>query len=196
MTWDYLSWRASCMQADACRSKHIHFRPLALEDTDEIIAWRNSAFVRQHFIYQQPFTRDGHLRWFAEQLLSGRAVQFLVCANDDGRHLGSVYLRDIDRTHGKAELGIFLGETACGHSINTEAVRLLVRYAFEELHLHRVYLRVFADNARAIAAYQKAGFAVEGRLRDSVGMDGTYRDLLLMSVLASEVGENRAVGDA
>lgn len=101
MTWDYLSWRASCMQADACRSKHIHFRPLALEDTDEIIAWRNSAFVRQHFIYQQPFTRDGHLRWFAEQLLSGRAVQFLVCANDDGRHLGSVYLRDIDRTHAR-----------------------------------------------------------------------------------------------
>ena len=187
MTWDYVAWRASFNTSDGaalCCGSSIHLRPLQLEDTDEILRWRNQPFVRSHFIYQQDFTRAGHLHWFGEQLLSGSAMQFLIVANADERHLGSIYLRDIDWMHQKAEFGIFLWSVEdAGHGIGTEAARLLLRYAFDSLHLHRVYLRVFADNARAIAAYQKAGFQMEGRLRESVCIDGQYRDLLLMAAV-------------
>lgn len=191
MEWDYLSWLEDFRTngQGLCRGEHIYLRELRLEDTDEIIRWRNSAFVREHFIYQEDFTRASHIRWFASQLLTGRAVQFLVLANEDKRHLGSVYLRDIDHVHRRAELGIFLGEpSACGHGIGTEAVRLLVRYGFDGLRLHRIFLRVFPENERAVAAYRKAGFRVEGRLHDGVCIDGRYRDMFLMSILLGAEG--------
>ena len=188
MTWDYLAWRASFDTSDGaklCCGSSVHLQPLQLEDTDEILCWRNQPFVRSHFIYQQDFTRSGHLRWFGEQLLSGGAMQFLIVANADERHLGSTYLRESDWRHQKAEFGMLLGAAEeAGPGIGTEAAHLLLRYAFDGLHLHRVYLRVFADNARAIAAYQKAGFQMEGRLRESVCIDGQYRDLLLMAAVA------------
>jgi RimJ/RimL family protein N-acetyltransferase len=54
------------------------------------------------------------------------------------------------------------------------------------MNLHRVFLRVHADNARGIRCYEKVGFQREGTLRESVFRAGAYRDMVLMSILASE----------
>ena len=101
---------------------------------------------------------------------------------------------DVDRTHSKAEYGIFLGEDdARGRGIGTAAAKLMLRYAFEEAGLHRVYLRVLADNVPAIRSYEKAGFVKEAYLRESVFLDGVYRDVILMSVLEEEWREENKV---
>lgn len=98
--------------------------------------------------------------------------------------LGSVYIRDIDRTHHKAEYGIFIGEPdARGRGIGTAAAKLMLRYCFEEEKLHRVYLRAFADNLQAVRSYEKAGFVREGLLREDVCIDGEYRDIIWMAAL-------------
>jgi RimJ/RimL family protein N-acetyltransferase len=65
-------------------------------------------------------------------------------------------------------------------------MRITLRYAFEELDLHRVSLSVWAVNARAIRSYINAGFKLEGRVRESMQRDGTRMDMLLMGVLRSE----------
>ena len=59
----------------------------------------------------------------------------------------------------------------------------MIRYAFEEMGLHRLFLRAFADNAQAIRSYEKAGFEREAYLRDDVCIDGRYRDIVLMGIL-------------
>lgn len=61
----------------------------------------------------------------------------------------------------------------------------MIQYAFEELKLHRLYLRVFADNAQAISSYEKAGFIKEAYLKDDVCIDGQYRDIVLMACVNS-----------
>ena len=68
----------------------------------------------------------------------------------------------------------------------TEAARLMLRLAFERIGLHRVGLSVFAFNERAIRSYQKAGFRVEGRLREAIARDGRYWDEIQMGVLRDE----------
>jgi RimJ/RimL family protein N-acetyltransferase len=70
--------------------------------------------------------------------------------------------------------------------LGTEAMQLLLKHGFETLNLHRIYLRVFANNPRAIRSYEKAGFVVDGRLREAHFADGVYIDDLLMSVLRPE----------
>lgn len=109
----------------------------------------------------------------------------IICEIATDKPLGSVYIRDIDRHHNKAEYGIFIGEDeARGRGVGTSAAKLMLRYCFEELGLHRVYLRAFAENKQAIGSYEKAGFVKEGLLRDDVCIDGVYRDIVWMAAIA------------
>ena len=162
----------------------IYLRPITDEDTSLIVAWRNSDAVRSRFIYREPFTEEGHRSWLKNVVETGRAIQMIVCDLETGKPLGSVFLRDVDRKHSKAEYGIFLGEAdARGRGVGTAAARLMLRYAFCEEKLHRIFLRVLADNAQAIRSYEKAGFVREAYLRESVYLDDTFKDVILMSVL-------------
>lgn len=162
----------------------IFLRPMTYEDTDLIVAWRNSEAVRKNFIYQDEFTREGHENWIRTMVETGKAVQMMICDMATSRPLGSVYIRDIDRRHRKAEYGIFIGEaSARGRGIGTAVAGLMLSYCFGEEKLHRVYLRAFATNQQAIRSYEKAGFVREGLLRGDVCIDGIYRDIVWMAVV-------------
>lgn len=165
----------------------IRLRPMTDEDTDRIVAWRNSDAVRKNFIYQAPFTREGHESWIKNMVETGKVIQMIICDLSDDTPLGSVYIRDIDRHHGKGEYGIFIGEeSARGRGVGTAAAKLMLDYGFRKEKLHRIYLRVFASNAQAIRSYEKAGFVREGFLRDDVCIDGQYRDIIWMAALNPE----------
>lgn len=162
----------------------IFLRPMTLEDTDNIVSWRNSENVKKYFIYQNEFTKEGHLRWIDTKVKTGEVVQFIIVEKESNKPIGSVYLRDIDYEFHKAEYGIFIGEDCKkGKGYGTQAARLMIKYAFAELHLHRIYLRVYSDNERAINSYKKAGFMVEGLLKDDVLVRGKYRDIIWMGII-------------
>lgn len=166
------------------QDEEIYLRFMNPEDTDLIVKWRNSDAVRKRFIYQKPFTRKSHEEWIEKMVNTGRVVQLIICLKDGDIPVGSVYIRDIDEEHHKGEYGIFIGEEyARGKGIGTRTARLMVKFAFLELHLHRLFLRVFADNVRAISSYEKAGFSREAYLKDDVCINGEYRDIVLMACI-------------
>ena len=165
----------------------ISIRPITEADTDKIVAWRNNPKVVEHFIYRAPLTREGHLNWFHNRVQTGQVAQFMIMVGDEKKEVGSVYLRDIDKNNRKCEYGIFIGEdTERGKGAGTEAAKLAINYAFNELDLNRVYLRVFATNTRAIKSYEKAGFRFEGRFRDDVIIDGEAYDIVFMGILKED----------
>lgn len=165
----------------------LRIRPITRQDAADVIRWRNSPQVQQHFIDRRPFTPEGQECWMASQVDPGHVAQFIIELLPEKRPVGSVYLRDIDPQHRKAEYGIFIGEDdARGHGCGTKAARLILQYAFETLGLHRVFLRVLADNPAAAASYRKAGFVQEGCFRDDVFVGGKYVDVIFMSILREE----------
>jgi RimJ/RimL family protein N-acetyltransferase len=85
---------------------------------------------------------------------------------------------------------------AWGHGYGTEATQLMLDHAFGSLGLHRIALTVFEFNERAIRAYRRCGFVVEGRARESIWRDGRWWDELAMSMLATEWRTGRAVSGA
>ena len=110
----------------------IYLRLMTREDTDRIVAWRNSDAVRKNFIYQALFTRQSHENWIRTHVETGDVVQMIICDLANDKPLGSVYIRDIDRHHNKAEYGIFIGEAdARGRGVGTAAAKLMLRYCFE-----------------------------------------------------------------
>ena len=166
----------------------VYFRPITLEDTARIIRWRNSDRVRKNFIDQRPFTRQGHLNWMETRVAAWEVVQFILCETGTDRPVGSVYIRDIDRKNEKGEYGIFIGEAdAAGKGYGTLAAKGAIAFARDTLKLHKLSLRVFADNTAAVRSYEKAGFRQEALLRDEIrNADGSRRDLILMAVLFPE----------
>ena len=167
----------------------IYLRLMTSADTDRIVAWRNSDAVRKNFIYQELFTRESHENWVRTQVETGHVVQMIICDCATDKALGSVYIRDIDRKHNKAEYGIFIGEPdARGRGIGTAAAKLMLRYCFEEEKLHRIYLRALTENGQAIRSYEKAGFVREGLLKDDVCIDGVYRSVVWMAAVTQQKG--------
>ena len=162
----------------------VYLRLMTYDDTDLIVKWRNTDSVRKNFIYQALFTRESHENWIRTKVETGDVVQMIICEIGTDKPVGSVYVRDIDTTHHKAEYGIFIGEKdARGKGYGTAAAKLMIQYCFDELALHRLFLRVYAENERAIRSYEKAGFVKEAHLRDDVYMDGEYKDIVLMGIL-------------
>lgn len=168
----------------------IRIRPITEKDTDLIVKWRNEFFVRKNFIYQEDFTKEGHLKWYHEQILTKKVYQFIISNTVENKDIGSIYLRDIDLLNQKAEYGIFIGESDyLGKGVGTEAGRQLLNFAFNTLGLNKVYLRVFSFNKQAITSYKKIGFKVDGVFRDDVFINGTFQDIVFMSILKGEYHE-------
>ena len=116
-----------------------------------------------------------------------QAFVFAIHTLSDDSLIGFV---DIDITqwiHGDAFVGIAIGERDYwDKGYGTDAMRVMLRYAFTELNLHRVSLSVFEYNPRALRSYKKAGFVVEGRLRQWINREGRYWDLIFMGILREE----------
>lgn len=108
-------------------------------------------------------------------------VSFVVDA--DGTAVGAASLFDFDPLARHAEAGISLVPEARGRGVGTAAVSQLVEFGFVRLNLHRIHLQAIASNAAALRSYEKAGFVVEGRLREHAWVRGAYEDVVLMGIV-------------
>jgi RimJ/RimL family protein N-acetyltransferase len=98
---------------------------------------------------------------------------------------------------GRAELAILIGEKAYwSRGYGGDAIRTLLRFAFEELGLRRVSLIADADNARGIACYERCGFRHEGVLRAHRLRYGKPLDMVAMAVLREEFAAAERGGGA
>lgn len=166
------------------KGAQIYLRPICAADTDRVVKWRNDKNVVKNFIYRVPISRKAHLDWLKNKVEQGNVHQFVICRNADEMPLGSVYLQNFEEEHKKAEEGIFLGEEqAYGKGIGTEAAKLILKYAFEQLRLHKVVARVLAYNQASVRMHEKAGYVQEAYFREELFLDGKYEDLIFFGAI-------------
>jgi len=134
----------------------IALEPLRDEDSDTLFAWINDRELVEQSATFRPVSRAEHDAWFRAVRDPGRDDLVIYAIREDGRLVGTCQLL-IDGA--EAELRIRIGVAdARGRGLGTEAVRELVRIAFADRGVQRVWLQVFAHNTRAIRTYEKAGF--------------------------------------
>lgn len=169
------------------RGRKVLLRPLRDSDKDDRFeAGRDSEYVRLmggSVARLQPLTRSEVET--AHELWSSRKWFWTIEVY--GRAAGFVTFLQLDEDQRQAVLGIgVFSSQQRGQGLGTEAIRLLLRYAFDGLRLHRIGLRVLERNTRAIACYERCGFRREGLERDSALIDGEFHNDVLMGVLEDE----------
>lgn len=170
--------------------KRIRFRSPEREDLPTFVSWINDPEVRAGISLYLPMSLASEETWFEEMLKRSPGEQPLgIEIQEKGKWKinGNCGFFHIEAIHRSAEVGIMIGEKSYwNQGYGTEAMLLLLKHGFETLNLNRVFLRVFENNPRAIRAYEKAGYAHEGRQRQAYFTDGEYVDVLMMGVLRKE----------
>jgi len=174
--------------------QRVRLRPPERSDLKLFVTWLSNPAQRP-FLSTRYVSEALEERWFESALdrMGGStpSLLFFVIETLDGNvPIGFVSLMDINWRRREMEVGSAIGDTELwGQGYGTDALRTMLMVAFKWFQLHRVHLRVAADNTRAIRSYEKCNFQLEGRLREAVWVDGEYRDLLVMSILDREYEE-------
>ncbi len=126
--------------------------------------------------------------WIEKALINTpNQIRFAILEVKKLELIGVESIMKIDWYNRHGELGIFIGDKRYwGLGYGTEAIILLLDYAFNILNLNKIYLRVIEYNVRAIRAYKKIGFRVVGRLRNHRFRWERYWDEFIMDILAEE----------
>lgn len=108
------------------------------------------------------------------------------CVEFEGRFVGQARLT-VNKLDNRARyaVGLFV-PSVWNKGLGTEITQIVLRYAFDELKLHRVDLRVLQYNKRAIKCYEKCGFIQEGVEREGALIEGKYETDVFMSILDRE----------
>ncbi|GIW04606.1 MAG: N-acetyltransferase [Thermomicrobiales bacterium] len=166
----------------------VTLRPICANDLPLLLRWMSDPRLMRHWAQPVPLVTEEQLA----QDLAGRFARFdtagyFMIEREDGAAIGRIEFEQLDERSRSAEVMILIGDPdARGKGYGTEAMVALLRYLFHQRNLHRVYLTVLAWNTPAQRSYAKAGFVVEGRLRDDVYFDGHYHDQLVMGILREE----------
>ena len=164
----------------------IRLRRVEREDIPTFVRWFNDPEVREFLTLYRPFSTAEEEKWFEGQLEVENQELFAI-ETTDGVHIGNIGLHKINWQYRQVELGIVIGEKEYwSQGYGSDAICTLLRFAFEEMNLHRVFLRVREDNVRGIRAYEKCGFQHEGRLRETIYSHGKYYDEIRMGILRRE----------
>ena len=158
------------------------------ENLRDFLRWYQDPEVARLTRYQDgPMRAEEIERFFTMRAMGPESMAMGIHVRETGRLIGTCAFSQLDGDNGSTMFHITIGEhDAWGHGYGGEATRLMVDHAFGTLGLHRVALSVFAFNERAIRAYLRVGFEVEGRSREAIWRDGTWWDELHMSVLEPE----------
>ena len=170
--------------------ERIRLRAVERQDLPRFVEWLNVREVQQGLGIVFPLSQESEERWYQDQMnrsAEERPFAVDVREGDEWVHIGSCGLFGFDRRVHQAELGITIGHAAYrDKGLGTAVMRTLLRHGFETLNLHRIELRVFDSNPRAIHVYEKVGFKREARLRQHHYLDGRYVDDWVMGILREE----------
>jgi len=161
----------------------LRLAPLGPAHAAQMNAWMHVAEIAENLGLRSEPSLARTLEWIARATEDDSILPFAILS--DEVHVGNVVFDRIDAYLSSARLSIYVGVAGVGQP----ALRLALDWAFSQRvpSLNKVWLTVHVENARAIAAYTKVGFRVEGTLRDEFVLRGRRTDALMMSVLRRDM---------
>jgi len=169
--------------------KRVYLRKIRVDDVNEAyFRWMNDSTVNQ-FLESRfyPHSLETLKDYVSGKVNDENNAFFAIILKEDDRHIGNIKLGPINTIHRFADIGILIGEKDCwGKGYATEAIHLIVKYAFDKLNLNKVTAGCYAPNKGAIEAFKKANFSQEGIRKNHCYYNGKYVDDILLGLVRSK----------
>jgi RimJ/RimL family protein N-acetyltransferase len=164
--------------------EHIILRAFEREDAERCYRWMNDPNIVRALKSRYPIAFQNELEWLERAMHSHvNERHFAIERKDDRTHIGNASLHDIDWVSRTSAFGLFIGEPAAwNRGFGSDAIRTLVRFAFDEMNLQKLRINIFDYNDRAKHVLEAQGFVQEGRLRREFYRDGAFHDIVILSV--------------
>ncbi|MUV38989.1 Diamine N-acetyltransferase [Lentibacillus sp. JNUCC-1] len=164
--------------------QEMHLRVMEKDDLEFLHKLNNDPAVMDYW-FEEPYMSLEKLKdSYEKNLDSERHRQFILTQN--GEKLGFVGLFGMNQRDRNAEFAIMIDPIHQGNGYAKTATQLALEYAFDRLNLHKVYLIVDKENEKAVHIYEKAGFTVEGTMKEHFYVNGRYHDAVSMCVLKQD----------
>jgi [ribosomal protein S5]-alanine N-acetyltransferase len=174
------------------KSKNLLLREIRETDKKERCKYGNDPYVMQMFGYDNKNNEMSDLEveeWFSYM----QSTDYGWIVEKDSQIIGQARLNRLDEIDKNAAYSIgFFSTEFCGKGLGVEITNLVLKFGFEQLKLHKVYLRVLEYNKNAVKCYQKCGFKIDGVLRENTFINGRWENDILMSILKDEYRNNYA----
>ena len=177
------------MERPFLAGERIYLRPLEVEDvTDEYLHWMNDVELAK-FIPAMTFpgTRKAVQDYVAREVANPTVIFLAIVVKKTGQHVGNIKLGPINWIDRNAEYGILVGDAPSrSKGYGSEAVRMILSYAFDILNLYKIFATSLASNKVAIRSYEKIGLSVEATVKEKRFVEGRYEDVVWMGVTRNE----------
>ncbi len=175
----------------------IGLRLIVEEDLPLLAKWSDGDLTHSMFYSTGLVSEAGLSKWLKGLLSDSTRMRFAVQRLEGGATIGVVGLEHIDYRNQVGEVaGLIIDPTERKQGWGTKAVKTLQSYSFNDLNLHRLYVRIYSSNAAALCTAEKAGFKKEGVARDAVHNNWRYEDVVYLAVLREEWKHERAATTA
>lgn len=158
--------------------------PALPDDIGKLFLWLNDAQAALEDMPYRPVDCLMFKDWLDQQSKQSAQILFIIRTLQPARAIGFVLFKNLSPVHRAAELGVRIGaEADRGKGLGGAALKLALQYAWDTLNLERVWLTVFASNARAVACYRRTGFEQEGVMRKAAFIGGKWMDVAMMAAI-------------
>lgn len=163
--------------------ERIYLSPINTEDIEKYVYWMNDQNITDNIGRTNAITTfESEKGWLAAA--SNNEIKLAIIKKNNDELIGNCSLIDIDRINRKCTLGIFIGDKENrGKGYGSEALKLLIDYAFNFQNMHSIDLKVFSFNEKAIKCYENIGFKKCGTRHDAYFLNGKYYDEIEMEML-------------
>lgn len=174
---------------EVLQCNNLIFRKPTIDDVEELVVLKNNKEASKLLGGNTPvYTVEDLKGWVEFHNNNKEEVLFVIYDIITHKLIGHVGLYKIDKTSKKTEFGILLADdNSRGKGYGTLCTNFMVNYAFDVLKLHKVYAEVIKENKASEAMFKKCGFKTDGVLRDECLKNGRYYDVLVMSILQTEM---------
>lgn len=164
----------------------INLRKISKSDAESIYQNAKDEGICRAVPLPMPYTlksAEEFIRLTQKNWRNKNEAQFGIEDKETGKIIGMIGLMNLDFEVKKAEVGFWIGKEYWGKGTAMEALKLILKYAFSNLKLNRIYAKVFSQNISSQKLLEKCNFKLEGRLRRDGKFKNKWDDLLIFGIL-------------
>ena len=175
------------------KGKLVKLRAYREEDIERSVKFVNDEEVVKLLFTAIPFptTKWDEEKWLKSNKEDGDLTRdFAIEDLENGNYIGGCSINQCDVKNRNCTIGIMIGDKDYwGKGYGSDALKVLVKFIFEEVNMNKIKLGVFSFNTRAIECYKKVGFKEEGILKKELYRSGKYNDVILMALFREDYKE-------